>query len=57
MIDHKKKAELDQEVAAFNEIMPGMWMGLFRSLKGEGFTEIQALELLKTYITSTFGKT
>lgn len=56
MIDHKKKAQYDQEIAAFNEMIPSMWWSLFRSLKKEGFTEIQALELLKTYITSMYAK-
>jgi len=52
MIDDKMRADFDQGIAAMMELWPPMWRQLFDRLKEEGFTEQQAMDLLKTYILS-----
>ncbi len=52
MLDAKKRAELAQSVAALSEMCPPMWWGLFDGCRKEGFTDEQAMELVKVYIAS-----
>jgi len=52
MLDEKLRAELDQASAGLIELFPPLWWGLFQSCIAEGFTEVQALELVKAYILS-----
>lgn len=53
MLDDKKRAELDQNLAAMLEYFPVQWRQLYLRLIEEGFEEPQALDLLKTYIKAT----
>ena len=55
MIDAKKKAELDQQMALMLDFLPTQWRLLFLRLIQEGFTETQALDLLKSYIKASCG--
>ena len=59
--DDQKRAELDQADAqstelALYEILPPVWIRLFNNLKVEGFTELQAMKILQTYILATNSK-
>lgn len=47
-------AKLDQATAEVIDTQPVLWWGLFTKCKLEGFTEQQAMELVKTYIISLF---
>jgi hypothetical protein len=49
MIDPAKRAELDQAQAALAEYLPSLWND---ACIREGFSEEQALVLVKTYILS-----
>lgn len=53
MLDDKKRAELDQAIQAVSEFLPPMWRRLYVELVAAKFTELQALELVKTYIMAT----
>jgi len=48
-------AEMDQASAFVTDNFPKLWYGLFARCKEEGFTEPQALELIKSYIEATLG--
>jgi len=50
MLDGSKRAQLDQDMAAIIDVFPPLWRGLFVQLCKEGFTESQAMELVKAYI-------
>ncbi len=50
-------AELDQVTKLMGESFPPLWWNMFSNCKKEGFTEPQAMELVKTFITSFFGVT
>ncbi len=52
MLDAKTRAELDQVRATMVELFPPMWKSLCDALLEEKFDELQAMELLKTYIMS-----
>lgn len=49
----EQRAAIDQSTAVFNDYMPTMWRQLYLRLVEEGFTEPQAFELLKTYVTAS----
>lgn len=49
----EQKARMDQATAVFNDYMPTQWRQLYLRLVEEGFSEQQAFELLKTYITTS----
>ena len=53
MMSPKEKAELDHAHALICEVVPSQWRRMFCRLLEEGFTETQALSLLKMYIKST----
>lgn len=53
MLDDKVKAKLDQSSALLAEMLPPLWWGIYKACVDEGFTESQALELVKTYLSST----
>lgn len=55
MLDDKKRLELDQSIAFFVDFVPTTWRRLYVRLVEEGFTEQQALELVKTYIMANCG--
>jgi len=50
MLDPKLQAEMDQAAEAAGEMFPPMLRKFFLGLMKEGFTEIQALELTKTFL-------
>jgi hypothetical protein len=45
------KAEFDQQVASIRDELPSCWWALYKGCMEKGFSEIQALELLKTWIS------
>ena len=49
--DIEKHAKFEQDMAKLGDILPGHWRRIYENLKTEGFTESQAMELLKAYIT------
>lgn len=50
MLDPKELAELDQEASMLCESLPSLWWGLYKGCKYKGFSEEQALELVKTFV-------
>jgi len=48
-------ADMDQASAFVTDNFPKLWHGLFARCKEEGFTEPQALEVVKSYIEATLG--
>ena len=51
-MDEKQRAELDQAQAFLAEYLPPTWRNLYEGCKREGFSELESLGLLKTYILS-----
>lgn len=56
MITPKEKAEMDQSMALVADMLPLIWHNLFVNLCKQGFSELQALDLIKTYIMSQGSK-
>lgn len=52
MTTPKGQAEIDQEMAQLCDILALLWHNLFVELCKQGFSEVQALDLVKTYILS-----
>ncbi len=52
MLDDKQRAQIDQNLATMKELLPPIWMGLFVGCQDAGFNELQAFDLVKTYILS-----
>lgn len=52
-LDPKEAAKMDQAMAAVTEMFPPLWRGLYTRLVSQGFSEFQALELVKAYITAS----
>ena len=52
MLDAKLRAEIDQSFEMMVEMLPPLWRGLFEGCKAKGFTDDQAMELVKIYILS-----
>lgn len=52
MIDDKLRAEIEHNKAFIIEVLPNTWWGLYSNCIEEGFSEEQALELIKEYIMS-----
>lgn len=55
MLDERQNAEMDQNISNLAETYPRLWWAMFDSLKDRGFTESQALELVKEYIHTTLA--
>lgn len=51
----KKLREYDEAQTFLVDRFPSLWKGLFRNCVKEGFTETQAMDLVKAYILSTGG--
>ncbi len=51
----KDLAGFDQAIKLMSDSFPPLWWNMFNNCKKEGFTEPQAMELVKTFITSFFG--
>lgn len=47
----EKQAEFERNMATLGDMLPGHWRRIYENLKTEGFTESQAMDLLKAYIT------
>lgn len=47
--------DLDQAVATVGDMWPPLWRRIYDNLLSEGFTEQQAMSLLKTYIMASCG--
>lgn len=54
MLSDKVRADLDQATAVVAETMPPMWRRIYLRCIEEGFSEDQALLLVRTYIAA-FG--
>lgn len=52
MLDPKMRADLDQAQAALVESVPPMLWGLFLEYRRVGFTEAQAMDLVKTQLAA-----
>jgi len=52
MLDPKLQQEMEQGSAMLAEALPPLWRQLFVNLQKERFSELQSMELLKTYILS-----
>ncbi len=52
MLSEKVRAEVEQGIAEFVEVFPSVWHQLFEKCVKEGFSEEQAMDLVKTYILS-----
>jgi len=52
MIDDNKRAEIDQASAWLAECLPPLWWSLFEGCLQAGFTESNAIDLVKTYIVA-----
>ena len=52
-LDAQQNAEMDQNITTVAEMYPRLWWALFDKLKEQGFTEGQAIELVKEYIRTT----
>ncbi len=50
-MDPRTMSDLDQSVAT--DLFPTLWRGLYMRLMEEGFTDVQAFELVKTYILAS----
>lgn len=53
MLDEKITAALDQGIAAISEMCPPLWWGLYEGCKKQGFSDDQAMEILKTIVAQT----
>ena len=56
MLDAELRAQLDQACAALSEVQPVLWWGLYAGMISQGFTNEQALELLKTFINTAYHR-
>ena len=50
MLSDEMRAQVEQELMFMKEILPKAWWGLYEGCVKEGFSEVQALELVKAYI-------
>ena len=50
MLDPEKRAMIDQNIAEIAEGWPTVWHKLYLGCVEEGFTELQAMELVKAFI-------
>lgn len=51
-MDDRTRAEIDQGLAAARETITALWWSMFVGAKEKGFSEQQAIDLVKTYILS-----
>lgn len=52
MLDPKLRVELDQGRALISETVPPLCRSLYLGFIDQGFTEAEAMELIKAYIAS-----
>ena len=52
-IDPKQVADADQAAAWMTDALPRLWFSMYLGLRREGFTEVQAFELVKTYVMTS----
>ena len=57
MINEKLRAEIDQAISFMIEVYPVQWRQLYLKLIEEGFTKVEALDLVKTFITTNCKNT
>ena len=50
MLDGKKQADLDQAQALLKEALPSMWWAMFRGSLEAGFTHMESMDLVKTFV-------
>jgi len=55
MLDPKQRIEHEQQLALMGELLPRMWATLFRGCLTEGFSCVQAIGLVETYILASCG--
>ena len=46
------RAAIDQAAALLSDNFPPMWRRLYEALLDQGFTEVESMKLLQTYILS-----
>ncbi len=51
-MDDKERAELDQQTALVADLLVPLWRRLYINCIKEEFTELESMELVKTYIMS-----
>ena len=51
----KEQNEFDQASAAMADSLPPLFRRMFVNLNKEGFDQKQSMEILKTWIRTTFG--
>jgi hypothetical protein len=51
----KDISDMEQARAFVVDNFPSLWYGLFEACKTEGFTEDQAMDILKIYISTTLS--
>lgn len=50
MMDAKKAAEMEQQIALASEVLPQIWGSLYRGLIKQNFEHTTAVSILQTYI-------
>lgn len=50
MIDPKKAAEMEQQIALTGDMLPRIWASLYRGLLQQNFDHNTSIALLQTYI-------
>lgn len=54
-MNDNNRHDLDQKSALMGDLFPGLWKRIYDNLLVEGFTELQAMELLKAFIVGQAG--
>jgi hypothetical protein len=55
MLNDKIRSECEQGRALLSETSPPLWWSIYSSCKDCGFTEQQAMDLVKAMVSSMFG--
>jgi hypothetical protein len=53
MLDPRKAQEMEQARTQIVETLPPLWWGLYKGMRGEGFTDDQAMGVLLEYVRTT----
>lgn len=55
MLDPKKQQEIDQSAAFIGEQLPPVWKRIYDNCVAQGFSEVDSLQLVKTYMIASYG--
>ena len=50
MLEGKDRCELEQSMALLSEVLPRCWRGLYDGMIEQGFTEDQAMKILRSCV-------